>query len=173
MRAAAVGTVVLVSALTAVAGCGAKTPTGSAPCAADDVKVDGAFGTKPTVTIPDTCTPPTQLVIKDLSVGTGPAIKDGDAVDTDYHLVAWSDKTVLDSVWKGGPPQPYLVAPVGQATVIQGWNEGLIGQKQGGRRLLIVPPNKGYGADPPSTQIKPNETLVFVIDAVKVTSATG
>jgi peptidylprolyl isomerase len=51
--------------------------------------------------------------------------------------------------------------------VIDGWNEGLLGMKEGGRRLLVVPPDKGYGQG--GNGIRPGETLVFVVDAVKVT----
>jgi peptidylprolyl isomerase len=42
----------------------------------------------------------------------------------------------------------------------------MIGIKQGGRRLLIVPPDLGYGAG--GNGVQPNETLVFVVDALKV-----
>ena len=54
----------------------------------------------------------------------------------------------------------------GRAQVIDGWNEGLLWMKQGGRRLLVVPPDKGYGQG--GNGVKPGETLVFVIDAVQV-----
>ena len=59
------------------------------------------------------------------------------------------------------------MAPLGQAGVIQGWNEGLVGMKKGGRRLLIIPPELGYGASGQGP-IGPNETLVFVVDAAQV-----
>ena len=51
--------------------------------------------------------------------------------------------------------------------MIQGWNEGLVGMKQGGRRLLIIPPELGYGASGQGP-IGSNETLVFVVDAAQV-----
>ena len=141
------------------------------PCTADDVHVSGAFGSKPTITIPDTCTPPTEMLTKDLTPGSGAAVKTGDAAAVYYDLVAWSTKQEADSSWAHQPLQPFTVQPVGQAPVIQGWNDGLVGLKQGGRRLLIIPPDKGYGpqGNPP---IAANETLVFVVDAVTVTSAS-
>ncbi|AHH96184.1 hypothetical protein BC739_005820 [Kutzneria viridogrisea] len=176
MRTAGLAAVIMVSLLS-VTACGGKSDAGTGGtnspdkvCTADDVKVDGAFGSKPTITIPDNCAPPKQLVSKDLSVGTGPAVKVGDEADTNYHLVTWSDKKVVDSVWNRTPVKPFPVVPVGQAGVIQGWNEGLVGQKEGGRRLLIIPADKGYGSDG-YQGIKGGETLVFVIDAVKVVSA--
>jgi peptidylprolyl isomerase len=171
MRKTGSAAVILVSLLS-VAACGGRQSAASSAgkaCAADDIKVEGAFGADSTVTIPDTCTPPKELLTKDLVPGTGPAVKLGDSVDTYYHLVTWSDKKVLDSSWLHPPLAPFPVAPVGQADVIQGWNEALVGQQQGGRRLMIIPPEKGYGEG--GHGIKPNETLVFVVDALKVTSA--
>jgi peptidylprolyl isomerase len=143
----------------------ATTPADRPACTADDITVQGAFGAKPSVTIPDTCAPPAKLVTKDLSAGTGAVVKEGDTVRTDYLLVTWSDKQVLDTSFGR---QPFPVQNVGHAQVIDGWNQGLIGMKQGGRRLLIVPPELGYGQG--GNGIQPNETLVFVIDAVTVTS---
>jgi len=135
-------------------------------CTADDITVTGAPGSKPTISVPDTCSPPTQLLSKDLVVGTGPEVTTGVTMQTHYDLVTWSDKRELDSSWSRGEPFP--LENVGNAQVIDGWNEGLIGMKEGGRRLLVVPADKGYGQG--GNGIRPGETLVFVVDAVKVTS---
>ncbi|HVK26135.1 MAG TPA: FKBP-type peptidyl-prolyl cis-trans isomerase [Actinokineospora sp.] len=134
-------------------------------CTADDVKVAGAANAKPTVTIPTTCAPPKKLIIKDLTPGTGKEVVKGSTMLTHYLLVTWSNKEEKDSSWSRN--QPFPLENVGQAAVIQGWNEGLLGIKQGGRRLLIVPPELGYGVDG-GGRMTPNETLVFVIDAVEV-----
>jgi peptidylprolyl isomerase len=138
--------------------------TALAACTADDITVTGAAGSKPTITVPDTCSPPTQLLSKDLVVGTGPEVTEGVTLLTHYDLVTWSDKRELDSSWSRGEPFP--LEDVGRAQVIDGWNEGLLGMKQGGRRLLVVPPDKGYGQG--GNGIRPGETLVFVVDAVQV-----
>ena len=137
-----------------------------AACTADDVTVGGAPGRMPTITGPDACAAPKQLLTKDLVVGTGPQVTPGVTMQAHYDLVTWSDKQELDSSWSRGEPFP--LENIGHAQVIDGWNEGLIGMKQGGRRLLIVPPDKGYGQG--GNGIKPGETLVFVVDAVQVTS---
>jgi peptidylprolyl isomerase len=141
-------------------------PSG-AECTADDVTVEGAAGEKPTITLPDTCTPPTELVVEDLVPGTGPEATTGSTVLTDYLLMTWSDRQEVDTSFG---KQPFPVENLGQAQVIPGWNEGMVGIRQGGRRLLIIPPDLGYGpqGQPP---IQPNETLVFVVDAVQVSAA--
>lgn len=137
------------------------------PCTAEDVTVEGAFGEKPTITLPDTCSPPTELVVEDLVPGTGPTAEQGATVLANYLLMTWSDRQEVDTSFGR---EPFPVENVGQAAVIPGWNQGMIGIKQGGRRLLIIPPDLGYGpqGQPP---IQPNETLVFVVDAVQVTPA--
>ncbi|MDQ6522053.1 FKBP-type peptidyl-prolyl cis-trans isomerase [Nocardioides sp. LHD-245] len=145
-------------------------PTSDAPvaaggeCTVDDIEVAGEFGSAPTITVPDDCTPPATLLSKDLVTGTGPAAEAGDTVETNYHLVTWSDKEVLDSSFERG--QTFPLEDLGNASVIDGWNQGLIGVQQGTRRLLVVPPDLGYGQG--GNGIAPNETLVFVVDAVSV-----
>lgn len=134
-------------------------------CTADDIEVAGGFGENPEVTLPDDCSPPTELLSKDLVAGDGPVAEAGSTLVTDYQLVTWSDGMVLDSSFDRG--QPFPLENLGNAPVIDGWNEGLVGIKQGTRRLLVVPPDKGYGQG--GNGIQPDETLVFVVDAVEVT----
>ncbi|MDT7805074.1 MAG: peptidylprolyl isomerase [Actinomycetota bacterium] len=134
-------------------------------CTADDVKTTGKFGEAPTITIPDDCDPPKKLITKDLSEGTGNGAKAGQALKMNYTVVTWSDKKVLDSSFDSKPFDLNL----GAGEVIPGWDQGLAGVKQGGRRLLIIPPDLAYGEG--RQGIKPNETLVFVTDAVAVPAA--
>lgn len=138
-------------------------PTGP-ECTADDIKVDGAFGAKPTITIPATCQPPKKLITKDLTPGTGAEVKSGSQLQANYLLQTWSDKKLVDNSFDRGKP---FDVQVGAGDVIKGWDEGLIGLKQGGRRLLVIPPDLGYGPQG-KAPVKPNETLVFVTDAVQV-----
>lgn len=149
------------------AGCGSKSANSGEPGSCQ-VQVSGAQGSKPQVTVPD-CAAPTALETRDVITGTGAAAKPGDTLLTQYTLVDWSTKKLIQSSYDGG--QPFPVTPLGQAQVIPAWNEGLVGMKQGGRRVLIAPPDKAYGPAGVPPDIQPNATLVFVIDAVKVTAA--
>ncbi|GLY42032.1 peptidyl-prolyl cis-trans isomerase [Amycolatopsis sp. NBRC 101858] len=137
-------------------------------CTADDIKTTGKFGEVPTITIPDDCDPPKKLVTKDLSEGTGSPAKAGQKLKMNYLLVTWSDKQKLDSSFDRGET---FDLNLGAGEVIPGWDQGLAGIKQGGRRLLIIPPDLAYGEG--GQGIKPNETLVFVTDAVSVPSDKG
>ncbi|GLZ28780.1 peptidyl-prolyl cis-trans isomerase [Lentzea sp. NBRC 105346] len=143
-------------------------PSGPA-CTADDFKVTTEPGKKPSVTVPATCSAPKELLTKDVIPGTGAAVKEGDTASVHYVLYTFSTKAENQASWDSG--RPFAVQNVGKGTVIKGWNEGLIGLKQGGRRLLVVPPEKGYG-DAGQGDIQPGETLVFVVDAIEVKSGS-
>ncbi|WP_278262907.1 FKBP-type peptidyl-prolyl cis-trans isomerase [Nocardia sp. AG03] len=132
-------------------------------CTAEDVKVEGGYGDAPQITIPDDCDPPKTLIVKDLVPGNGAGAAAGQPLTMNYALVTWSDKQTLDSSFQRGKP---FQLTLGAGQVIEGWDQGLLGVQQGARRLLIVPPDLGYGAG--GNGVPPNETLVFVTDAVQV-----
>jgi peptidylprolyl isomerase len=148
---------------TAVTGTTTTTvpPTiGAIPAA--DLSPAGTAGKAPTVVVP-TGSPPTQLESADLITGTGPAAKTGDALTVQYVLATYSSHKTVQSSWTG---QPFSFT-LGQG-VIQGWDEGVVGMKVGGRRELIVPPSLGYKSTAQGPGIAANDTLVFIIDLVKI-----
>jgi peptidylprolyl isomerase len=120
--------------------------------------------TKPVMPKP-TGSPPRRLVIEDIVKGKGPAAKRGDTVIVNYVGQNFSNGQEFDASWDTGQPFPVTI---GKTQVIEGWTRGLVGIRKGGRRMLTIPPELGYGPNgfPPS--IPPNETLVFVVDAVAV-----
>jgi peptidylprolyl isomerase len=136
-------------------------PIASIPTA--DRSPAGTWGTAPTVTIP-TGAAPTELQSADLIEGTGATAKAGDTVTVQYVLGTYSSGGVVQSSWTSQPFQFVL----GQGQVIPGWDQGVAGMKVGGRRELIIPPALGYGAQSPGAGIAANDTLVFVIDLLKV-----
>lgn len=128
---------------------------------ASGVKVEGGFGEKPVITIGDQTKDVTQLQVIDLVEGTGDPVLAGATVLADYAGVGASTKKQFDSSFDRGQP-----AQFGLDQVIAGWTQGIPGMKLGGRRLLIIPGDLAYGANPPSADIQPNEVLVFVVDMV-------
>lgn len=108
---------------------------------------------------------PTELVIEDLIEGTGPAVEPGNTVSTHYVGVAFSTGEEFDSSWNRGVPLDFR-AGVGQ--VIQGWDQGLLGMKVGGRRRLEIPSELAYGSRGAGGAIGPNEALIFVVDLMGV-----
>ena len=64
--------------------------------------------------------------------------------------------------------EPALHLHARRGTVIPGWDKGVVGMKVGGRRELIIPPSLGYKDTSPGPGIAPNDTLVFVVDLLKI-----
>lgn len=124
-------------------------------------------GVVPTITIPK-ATPPTELVVKELIAGTGPATKAGQTIDAYYTLARWRDGKQLETSFGKTPIQ----FPVGMASLgktpggISAWDTGLVGRKIGSRLLLVVPPKAGYGSQGQGSDISGTDTLVFVVDIV-------
>jgi peptidylprolyl isomerase len=108
--------------------------------------------------------PPTKLVTKDLKKGHGPPAKSGDKLTVNYVGVSCSTGKAFDASY---PRHKAFPVTIGQGQVIPGWDQGLVGMRAGGRRELIIPASLGYGATG-SGPIKPNETLIFVVDLVKI-----
>jgi peptidylprolyl isomerase len=132
------------------------------------VKVSGKLGAKPKITVPAGGDPPAKLVIKDIKPGTGPGAKAGQTVTVQYDGVLYKDGSQFDASWDHGQPFPFTL---GEGSVIPGWDQGLVGMKKGGRRLLVIPPDLAYGANGSPPAIGPNETLVFVVDMEDITSS--
>jgi peptidylprolyl isomerase len=130
------------------------------------VTVDGAsdLSAKPAVTVQTDTAPPAELVTHDLVEGDGAEISHGDTADVQYVGVSWSTGNEFDSSWDRGA-QPFSF-PVGAGRVIGGWDRGVQGMRAGGRRLLVIPPHLGYGSRGAGGVIGPDETLVFVVDAL-------
>jgi peptidylprolyl isomerase len=116
---------------------------------------------KPTITVP-AGSPPAQLVVQPLITGTGPKVAKGQQITVHYTGVIWPGGKQFDSSWDHDKPATFGIG-VGQ--VIAGWDEGLVGQPIGSQMLLVIPPDKGYGAaGKPDGGIKGTDTLVFVVD---------
>ncbi len=143
--------------------------TGSSDDSADDKssktvmpKVSGSANSKPEIS-DASGDPPTELVEKDIKVGSGKTAKEGDEVTVNYVGHNWSNNEEFDTSWGKDP----FTFTLGQGQVIKGWDQGVEGMKVGGRRLLIIPPELGYGAQGQGS-IPANETLIFVVDLKSV-----
>lgn len=123
----------------------------------------GTFGKAPTVNVP-AGTPPTTPELTDLITGTGAAAKMGDKLTMQYVLATYSTRKVVQSSWTSTP----FTTTLSTTGLIPGFAEGAVGMRVGGRRELIIPPSLGYGAQSPGTGIAANDTLVFVIDLLKI-----
>ena len=105
----------------------------------------------------------------DLAFGQGASAETGKILTLNYN--GWLyDPTAAD--FKGAQfasslTSGQIIYTAGDGTVIQGWERGVLGMKEGGFRRLIIPPSLGYGPNR-YTIIPPNATLVFELELVKV-----
>ncbi|QGZ40512.1 FKBP-type peptidyl-prolyl cis-trans isomerase FkpA [Pseudoduganella flava] len=124
-------------------------------------------------TTPTTVTEP-QFTKVDLTVGTGIEAIGGDVVTVAY--TGWLyDSTKTDA--KGTQfDQATATSPftfqLGKGVVIQGWDQGVLGMKVGGKRRLIVPSTLAYGKAEQTTasgvKIAANSTLVFEVEVLAI-----
>jgi peptidylprolyl isomerase len=127
----------------------------------DAVAVAGDLGAPPNVFIQGDATPATALQSVDVIEGEGEPVPPGASVTVEYCGVGLTSRNIFDSSWARGEPATFPLSGV-----IPGWQEGIPGMKPGGRRLLIIPGDLAYGPNPPSPDILPDETLVFVVDLI-------
>jgi FKBP-type peptidyl-prolyl cis-trans isomerase len=108
--------------------------------------------------------PPKELKAETISEGDGPVLKKGDVAQVNYLGQVWDGKEPFDQSFGKGKP---FEVTIGAGMVIKGWDQGLEGKKVGSRVELVIPPALGYGEKGSGDKIKPNATLVFVVDIVK------
>ena len=110
---------------------------------------------------------PTELVRNVLVTGSGDPAAIGDTVIVDYVGVRSVDGVEFDSSYNR---EPFPVT-LGNGSVIQGWEDGLIGAQTGERVQLDIPADLAYGETARSEVIRENEPLTFVIDVRAVVPA--
>ncbi|MFB7468536.1 FKBP-type peptidyl-prolyl cis-trans isomerase [Streptomyces sp. NPDC056224] len=169
------GLLVVPLLLLSTAACGDDSGSDSAQMknGAPAITKGAKFGETPTLS-KGKGQPPKELKVVTISEGDGPALKKGDIAQVNYLGQVWDGKEPFDASFGKGKP---FDVTIGAGMVIKGWDQGLEGQKVGSRVELVIPPALGYGEQGSGDKIKPNATLVFVVDIVKGTSvpasATG
>lgn len=104
-----------------------------------------------------------ELLIQDTKIGTGKEAYRGTTVTVHYTGKLTNGKVFDSSVDRGDP----FSFQLGAGQVIQGWEKGIQGMKEGGKRKLTIPPNLGYGQRPVGP-IPANSILIFDVELLKV-----
>lgn len=141
------------------AGCASQKPASTAQKPAAP-----AAGAAPSAAANNVRTTPSGLQIQDVVVGEGAEAAAGQ--NAKVHYTGWLIQNgqrgaKFDSSVDRGQP---FVFPLGAGRVIKGWDEGVQGMKVGGKRMLLIPPELGYGARGAGSVIPPNATLMFEVD---------
>lgn len=105
-----------------------------------------------------------ELEITDLKIGTGRVAKKGFTVKVHYTGWLYTTKKKFDSSYDRKDPFEFQL---GRGNVIPGWDRGIVGMREGGRRKLVIPPILAYGENGNSS-IPPNSTLVFEVELLQV-----
>lgn len=109
--------------------------------------------------------PITELMIKDEVVGTGATAAAGDTITVDY-VGSLTNGTVFDASKNHGSSG--FTFPLGAGRVIKGWDQGIVGMKEGGKRILAIPADLAYGNQAMGDVIPANSALIFEVELLKV-----
>ena len=110
--------------------------------------------------------PPKELKVEDLIEGDGRAAKTGDQVSVQYVGVLFENGKQFDASWDNDE-KPFEFT-LGEGQVIDGWDQGIVGMKVGGRRKLTIPPDLAYGEQGQPPDIPADATLIFEVDLKEI-----
>ena len=104
------------------------------------------------------------MKVEIIKEGTGESAKNGNIVSANYIGTLENGKK-FDSSYDRGEPFSFTL---GKGEVIKGLEEGVSGMREGGKRLIIIPPNLGYGETGAGNAIPPNSELYFTVQLIAV-----
>uniref|UniRef100_A0A1A7W7I7 peptidylprolyl isomerase n=2 Tax=Iconisemion striatum TaxID=60296 RepID=A0A1A7W7I7_9TELE len=108
------------------------------------------------------------VVIQDLSLGEGQAVENGDLLEVVYTGWLLENHTMGQVFDSNQNKDKFLRLKVGAGKVIKGWEEGMLGMKKAGHRLIIIPPVLAYGSKGVPNQIPADSTLIFEVELRRV-----
>ncbi|KJA24124.1 hypothetical protein HYPSUDRAFT_53992 [Hypholoma sublateritium FD-334 SS-4] len=101
------------------------------------------------------------ILIEDVLLGKGEAVENGDKVSVWYSSKLMDTNIIYDEA-NASHSEPALL-DIGSGKDIEGWEEGMIGMRSGGRRILTIPASKAYGPEGLDSLVPPNATVQIVI----------
>ncbi len=140
----------------------------SRPAPLDESMTDITTQTS-TTSMPSETTSVTELQVTDEVIGTGAAAAAGDSVTVNY-VGSLTSGAIFDASANHGTAGFTFTLGAGQ--VIPGWDQGIVGMKEGGKRKLVIPASLAYGDRAVGNVIPANSTLIFEVELVKVQKAT-
>ncbi|XP_037833689.1 FK506-binding protein 15 isoform X2 [Kryptolebias marmoratus] len=108
------------------------------------------------------------VVTQDLSLGEGQAVESGDSLEVVYTGWLLQNHTIGQVFDSNQNKDKFLRLKIGAGKVIKGWEEGMLGMKKAGRRLIIIPPSLAYGSKEVPNRVPANSTLIFEVELRRV-----
>ncbi|XP_059193194.1 FK506-binding protein 15 isoform X2 [Centropristis striata] len=108
------------------------------------------------------------VVVQDLSVGEGQAVENGDSLEVVYTGWLLQNHAIGQMFDSNQNKDKLLRLKIGAGKVIKGWEEGMLGLKKAGRRLIVIPPNQAYGSKGVPNRVPANSTLIFEVELRRV-----
>ncbi|MBV9159843.1 MAG: FKBP-type peptidyl-prolyl cis-trans isomerase [Candidatus Kaiserbacteria bacterium] len=138
---------------------------------------NSAANTQATTTPQSGTASTTQVQAQEVSVGTGTQAQPGDEVSVLYVGQLQDGTTFDSSAAHGNTPYTFVLGSTAQGSPIPGFQIGVNGMKEGGERIMAIPPSLGYGANEVKDAngkvvIPANSTIIFDVKLVKVAATT-
>lgn len=108
------------------------------------------------------------VVTQDLSLGEGQAVENGDSMEVAYTGWLLQNHAIGQMFDTNQNKDKLLRLKIGAGKVIKGWEEGMVGMKKAGRRLIIIPPSLAYGSKGFPNRVPANSTLIFEVELRRV-----
>uniref|UniRef100_A0A671YVH7 peptidylprolyl isomerase n=1 Tax=Sparus aurata TaxID=8175 RepID=A0A671YVH7_SPAAU len=108
------------------------------------------------------------VVVQDLSLGEGQAVESGDSLEVVYTGWLLQNHVIGQMFDSNQNKDKLLRLKVGVGKVIKGWEEGMLGMKKAGHRVIIIPPNLAYGSKGVPNRVPSNSTLIFEVELRRV-----
>lgn len=104
-----------------------------------------------------------KLIVMDIEMGSGREVRAGDTASVHY-IGTIQNGQQFDSSYSKNQPFTFTV---GAGEVIEGWDRGVVGMQEGGKRILIVPASMAYGSHSVGP-VPSNATLIFAIELLSI-----
>lgn len=108
------------------------------------------------------------VVVQDLSLGEGQGVENGDSLEVVYTGWLLQNHAIGQMFDSNQNKDKLLRLKIGAGKVIKGWEEGMLGMKKEGSRLIIIPPNLAYGSKGVPNRVPPDSTLIFEAELRRV-----
>ncbi|XP_025112156.1 FK506-binding protein 15-like isoform X11 [Pomacea canaliculata] len=113
------------------------------------------------------------VVQQELQLGEGGGLEAGDSVEVKYTGWLMTNNTFGQVFDSNANSDKLFRFKLGKGKVIKGWDTGMLGMRKGSKRLLVIPPNVGYGSQGLGDRIPPNSTLIFEVEVLRVKLQKG